>query len=103
MKKLIKITQPNKIIYFKNRKVRTPVTLEVTDSDLKSLEIAFKMADIQDFEIVIENLNIKKQSDDEIINFDEDKEIIIEELEIEKDAPKTILERLMRNGEKEWK
>lgn len=101
MKKFVKIIQPNKTIYFKNRKLRTPVTLEVTDSDLKSLEVVFKMADIQDFEIVIKNPGTKKQPEVEIFDFDEDKEIIIEELELEKQEPKTILEKLMRNGEKE--
>lgn len=101
MKKFIKITQPNKIIYFKNREVRTPVTLEVTDSDLKNLEVIFKIVDIQDFEVLIKKPKIKSQPEVEIFNFDENEETVIEELELEEQEPITILEKLMRNGEEE--
>ena len=101
MKKFVKITQPNKIIYFKNRKVRTPVILEVIDSDLKNLEVIFKMVDIQDFEVLIKKPKIKSRPEVEMFNFDENEETVIEEFELEKQEPITILEKLVRNGEEE--
>jgi hypothetical protein len=96
MKKFLIIKDTNKIIYFKNRQIRTPATLKVTDNDLKTLHTALRMADIQNFEITTDDpIKIIK---DEIF-VEENKEVIIEELE-EKEEPSTILEELMRNGEK---
>jgi hypothetical protein len=97
MKKFLKIKDTAKFIYFKNRKVRTPATLEVTDDDLKNLHIALRMSDIQNFEIVLED-EYEKEEKVEIV-IDENKNVIIEELEAEEDSS-TILEELMRNGEK---
>lgn len=99
MKKFLKIKDYNKFIYFKNRKVRTPVVLQVTNDDIKKLDVILRMADIQEFEIILENELEKEEQNDIII--EENKNIIIEELDI-KEEPSTILEELMRNGEKPW-
>ena len=97
MKKFLKIIDTNKFIYFKNRKVRTPVTLEVTDDDLKKLHIALRMAGVQNYEVVLEEKNKTVKKVDIVI--DENKHVIIEEFEVEEKDPSTILEELMRNGE----
>lgn len=108
MKKLLKIIDNNRFIYFKNRKIRTPATLEVTNDDLKKLHIALRMADIQEFEVItIDENKIKEKIP---TNIEENKNVIIEELEeqyivieeFEEEEPKTILEKLMRNEEEKW-
>ncbi|MFW9871515.1 MAG: hypothetical protein ACFFG0_00225 [Candidatus Thorarchaeota archaeon] len=97
MKKFLNILDTNKIIYFKNREVRTPVTIEVTDDELKKLHIALRMADVQNFTITENKVDTKKE--DITIIIDESKDIVIEELEEVEKEPSTILEELMRNGE----
>jgi len=102
MKKLLVIRDRSKIIYFKNRKVRTPVTLEITDKEVDKLRIALKMADITDFSV--ESLPSKETSKEIKNNFVvglEDVGAVIEELDSETSLSeqKTILEKLMNNGE----
>jgi len=97
MKKFLKIEDRNKLLYFKNREVRTPVVLQITDEDIKELDVILRMADIQKFEVLLEDeLKIEKYDDIEV---KKNREVIIEEL-ILKEGPSTILEELMRNGEK---
>jgi len=95
MKKKLHIKDTNKYIRFKNRKVRTPVILEVTDRDLRSLKPVLKMYDIKNIEIIDPKTQQKDEKPPEI---PETKEVAIEELEdvIESDNPKTILEKLMK-------
>jgi transcriptional regulator NrdR family protein len=95
MKKVLIIKDRAKNITFKNRKVRTPVTLTIQDSDLKALKLHMKMADIQEWEV-----KVVSNEDTEVVDYDyaEPKEVIIEELEEE---PKTILEKLMKDGASE--
>ena len=98
MKKFLKIEDRNKLLYFKNREVRTPVVLQITDEDIKELDVILRMADIQKFEVLLEDeLKIEKYDDIEV---KKNREVIIEEL-ILKEGPSTILEELMRNGEKQ--
>jgi len=95
MNKILVIEDRAKTITFRNRKVRTPVTLTVSERDLKALQIHMKMADIRQWRV--ENIPEKGT---EVIDYDyaEPKEVIIEELEAE---PKTILEKLMKDGDSE--
>lgn len=92
MKKILIIEDKSKFITFRNRKVRTPVTFTINESELKVLQTHMKMADIQKWrvEAITEN-------DNEIIDYDYDyckQEVVIEELEEE---TKTILEKLIEN------
>lgn len=91
MKKVLIIKDRAKFITFRNRKVRTPVTLTVNESELKALTIHMNMADIQDWKV-----EVVSDKDTEVIDYDyaEPQEVIIEELEEE---PKTILEKLMKD------
>ena len=96
MKKKLHIKDTNKYIRFKNRQVRTPVILEVTDRDLRGLKPVLKMYDIKDIEIIdLKNETSEEEKQPEI---PETKEVAIEELEdvIETENPKTILEKLMK-------
>jgi len=96
MKKRLIIEDHAKFITFRNRKVRTPVTLEVSDSDLKAMLIHMRMSDIKNWRV--EDIKDEKT---EVIDYDyaEPNEVIIEELE--DDEPSTILEKLMKSGESE--
>ena len=85
------------IIYFKNRKVRTPCTLKVTDKELKKLKLYLKMSGIQNYSVDSEN------KETQIVDL-KDKVVIIEDLDVDTDELKTersILEDLM-NGENSW-
>lgn len=95
MKKILVIEDNGKFIRFKNRKVRTPVTLEVTETELKQLKTSMNMADIQNWHV-----KDKAGKKEEIIDYDyaiADK-TTVEELE---DAPNTILGRFMKQGDSE--
>ena len=96
MKKVLIIKDSAKFIIFRNRKVRTPVTLNVNDDELKALKIGMKMSDIQDWEV-----KVVSEQGTEVIDYDyeEPAEVMIEELE--DDEPNTILEKLMKNGDSE--
>lgn len=97
MKKILVIEDRAKFIYFRNRKIRTPVTLNVTDAELKHLKVAMKMADVQNWKV-----EIPTNKKDEVIDYDyeEPTDCVIEELEDEEE-PKTILEGFMRKGDEE--
>lgn len=100
MKKKLIIRDRNKFLYYKNRKVRTPVTLfDIDETDLIGLRTALKMSDIQDFSIEEIKVEKLKSEIDVVIDIPDNKEVVIEELDIESSEPKTILEKLM-NGEK---
>lgn len=96
MKKFLVIEDVGKHIHFKNRKVRTPVTLEVTDSELKQIQVSMKMSDVQNWK-----LYDKPGKKEEII---EDNDVITQEVvieELEDDTPDTILGRFMKDGDSE--
>ena len=96
MKKQLVIEDKAKTITFRHRKVRTPVTLIVSESELKYLEVHMKMVDIKNWKVN----PLPQESKSEIVDYDyeEPPEVIVEELEPE---PKTVLEKLMKTGESE--
>jgi len=97
MRKILKIKDKNSFVYYKNRKLRTPVNIEVEIKELKSLVQYLRMTGIQEYTIVPVPLH-KKMLEKEIlfdIDVEEDKEVVIEELE----EPTTILGKLMKNGD----
>ena len=87
---IVRIFDRNKKINFKNREIRTPVNIEVTEKELRILHTSLRLAGINDFKVetVIDN---KHTIIDKPILIEEDKKVIIEELDEE---PKTLLERL---------
>lgn len=95
MKKLLIIEDRAKRIHFKNRKLRTPVNLRVTDEELKQLKVEMKMAGVEKWKI--DNIRENIVTEEVKCNYDvcEPK---IEKLETE---ASTILEKLMKNGEAE--
>ena len=94
--KLLKIITTNKKFVFKNRDIRTPVTIEATDGELKYLLVAIKAAGVTDFVInkVSKNIETKIET---AIEVEEEKEVIIEELD-DISEPNSILQKLAREG-----
>ena len=95
MKKILVIEDTGKFVRFKNRKVRTPVTLKVTDSEFKQIKVSMDMSDIQKWHLKEDAGNKEKIIDNDIEVVDQS---IIEELE---DTPDTVLGRLMKQGDSE--
>ena len=95
MKKILIIEDLAKSIIFKNRKIRTPVSLEVSDTELKALKVVMHMVGIKDWKI-----STPKIQEDEVVDYDfyEADVVVVEELE---DEPSTTLEKLMKNGDRE--
>lgn len=89
---ILRILEPNKTIYYKNRQVRTPVNIEVTEKELKGLYTSLRLAGITKFKVetVIDD---KHTIIDHPILVEEDKKVVIEDLDEE---PKTLLERLAK-------
>lgn len=99
MKKILTIKDRNKTLYFKNRKVRTPCTIEVTDKEIAQLQPTLKMLDIQKYSVK----SMSKEGEEKSVVDVNTKEVVIEELDFESskdESSKTILEKLM-NGEGE--
>ena len=89
MRKLI-INERGKKIVFKERIVRTPVHLMVTDKDFRLLEVQLRLQGITNYELVEDN-----KKTEPII--EEVKIKLYEEKEIPEDKADTILERLASN------
>lgn len=96
----VRVEMPGKLIFFNNRKIRTPFELELTDHELDKFKVALHAAGVEDYSV-----NKIKDKDDveEAILIPQKEEVVIEDLEIDEiNEPKTILEKLLRddkNGE----
>lgn len=97
--KVLKILDRNKVLRFKGRQIRTPVDIKVTEKDLKVLKVILLASDIKDYKLVNEK---HKDSIPDLVLEVVEENVIVEELKVE-DSPTTILEKLIRNGEDEWK
>jgi len=89
---LLRILEPNKTIFYKNRQVRTPVNIEITEKELKGLYTSLRLAGITKFNvetIIGDNHTIIDQP----ILVEEDKKVVVEDLDEE---PKTLLEKLAK-------
>lgn len=96
----VRVETPGKLIFFKNRKVRTPFELDLTDHELERFKVSLHLAGVEEYSV-----NEIKETDDveEYIFIPQKEEVVIEDLNIDEiDEPTTILEKLLRddkNGE----
>lgn len=94
MKKLLIIEDHSKFIFFKNRKIRTPVELSITDDELKYLKVEMKIKGIQNWNIKTEDPIVVKEKEnvEQIITINEIKneDVVKEEKEM------TTLQKLMK-------
>jgi hypothetical protein len=93
------VETPGKLIFFKNRKIRSPFTLEVDGKDLKLLKMTMSSNDIRKF--IIEEINKAENVWEKLVTKEE---TVVEELfdVVEEVEPKTLLEKLLKdekNGE----
>lgn len=90
---ILRIFDKNKKIHFKNREIRTPVNIEVTEKELRNLHTSLRLAGITNFKVetIIDN---KHTIIDNPILIEEEKRVIIEDLDEE---PKTLLEKLSQD------
>jgi tmRNA-binding protein len=97
----VRVETPGKLIFFKNRKVRTPFELDLTEHELEIFKVSLHLAGVEEYSVN----EIKKTDDDveESIIIPQKEEVVIEDLNIDEiDEPTTILEKLLRddkNGE----
>lgn len=99
----VRIEVPGKVIFFNNRKIRSPFELELADNEIDLFKLTMTSNGISKY--TIEDIEDIKEDDkntwEEIIAV-KDAEVVIEDLYIEEDEPNTILEKLLRderNGE----
>lgn len=50
-KRILKIRDRSKKIYFNNREIRTPVEIDVSEQNIKELELKMRIVGITDYEI----------------------------------------------------
>jgi len=99
----VRVETPGKLIFFKNRKIRSPFILEVVDTDLELLRSTMTSSAIDNYSI--EEIKEKNDNDvwEEVIT--KEKVVVVEDLYTEQDEeeePSTILGKLLRdakNGE----
>lgn len=97
----VKIETPGKTIFFRNRKNRSPFTLEIFESEIKMLEAAMRASAVADYSISEITDDVKEDTWEDIIVSPISEETVVEEL-IEEEEPKTLLDKLLRddkNGE----
>ena len=93
MKKILEIKDRGKTIFFRNRELRTPVTLTISDIELKALQNRMRMLDIQDWKVKDVPKDTIQIVEDDLIETDDVK---VEELD---DGDLTILGKLMKGGD----
>ena len=96
----VKVGTPGKLIFFKNRKIRTPFVLEIDINDLELFRSTMISSAINNYEF--EEIKEGDKVDDEwekVIVKDQD--VVIEDLyDEEEKEPSTLLEKLLRDEKK---
>ena len=95
----VEIRDRNKKILYKNKVVRSPVNIEVSEEGLGLLKAEIRQQGVQDYKIteLLPDAPPKQKEENEEFVIAEDKVVIIEELTEKK--PKTILDKLIEDGE----
>jgi hypothetical protein len=97
----VRVDIPGKLIFFKNRKIRTPFELTLTDVDMKLARRILASNGVTEYSIEKITDDASDDSWEDII-LSTKEEIVIEDLFEEEKEPSTLLEKLMRkekNGE----
>ncbi len=103
MKKFkVRVEISGKVIFFRDRKIRTPFEIELTDKDLELFKFAMNSSGISDY--TFEEIKEGDESTWEDIIVPNDKEVVIEDLYVVEESQEatTILGKLLqdeKNGE----
>ncbi|MCK5603322.1 hypothetical protein KAR91_15670 [Candidatus Pacearchaeota archaeon] len=98
----VEVRDLGKLIFFKDKKIRSPFVLEMTERDIGLFKRTMAANGVEKYEIKEIGETDSDDFDNEIVVFDEDKEVVIEDMFVEEKEPSTILEKLLRddkNGE----
>jgi tagatose-1,6-bisphosphate aldolase len=109
MKKIAIIKDKNKVVIFKNQKIRTPASIRVSTNEINILKLALRMSDIKDYYLENEPQHIPsplkvvidpaiKVQKKELPKISIEKTISFIE-ELEEDSEKSILEKFMDESE----
>jgi len=91
----VRVNDPGVLLVFRNRVVRTPVKLRVSELELKGVELSIRTSGIINYSV---NL-VTEETREKLVLHSEDlivEEPLIEELE-EINKPRTILEELLED------
>ena len=99
----VTVETPGKLIFFKNKKIRSPFILEVADTELELLRSTMTSSAISNYSIE----EIKEKDDNDVLEdiVIKEKVIVVEDLYTEQDEeeePSTLLGKLIKdakNGE----
>ena len=93
------VKKPGKMVFFRNRKIRSPFILEIDESEINLVKSAMISGAVTESEYSIELItdDVKEETWEDII-IPEKEEVVIEDL-VEEEEPKTLLEKLLRDDE----
>lgn len=104
--KILKIRDGNRMIRFRNRNIRTPVEIELTENELTQMRIVLKMAEIENFEVI----DPKEKGEDDVEDFEQEY-IALEDQPKEftrpskpahkKEESSSLLDKFMKDGDSE--
>jgi len=96
----IKVETPGKLLFYKNRKIRSPFTIDINEDGLELFKSTMISSGIDTYGF--EEIKKEDKVDDEWeIAIVEDKDVVIEDLyEDDEEDPSTLLGKLLRNEKK---
>lgn len=99
--KILVIKDNNRMIRFRNRTIRTPVELELTESELTQMRTVLKMGEIENFEILDPNERkeepVEEVKDEQVIvPLEEKPKVVTSKNEVQ---PKSLLDTFMKGDE----
>ena len=93
----IKVETPGKLLFYKNRKIRSPFTIDINEDGLELFKATMISSGVDNYGF--EEIKKEDKVDDEWeIAIVEDKDVVIEDLyEDDEEDPSTLLGKLLRN------
>ena len=97
-KLIVDVKEPNKAISYRNRIVRSPVTFEIYENELKLLKGQLRQLGIEDYVVKPYAPPVEVDTTFDEVLLQNDEEVIVEDLCEELEEPKTILDRLIKDN-----
>lgn len=103
----IKVETPGKEVTFKNRKIRSPFTLVVSDSDLNLVRAVFASSGIKDYSVEkferekIDAVDVVEPTWEDIITNEVDTTVVEELFDESEEEPTTLLKKLLKDNRME--
>lgn len=97
----VKVDIPGKLIFFKNRKIRSPFSLKINEGEIDLLKSTMISSGVSEYTIEDYKDDVKEDVWNDDVIIPENVETVVEEL-IDEEEPTTLLGKLLRddkNGE----